>query len=106
MSGGDEFAIEHIGPFEQRFPFDMRITENTWVGSASGQVFFNKIIDDEIAKFIADIQDVVREPEANGKGAGIIDGIQAATAGFLRGAARSGIIPGLDRKSTRLNSSP
>jgi len=94
VAGGDKFAVQGVRPFEQGVPLDMSITEDARVGRASGQVFFYKVIDDVVAKFIANIDNEMVESHIYGYLAGIVDGIEAATAGFLLGASGVGVIPG------------
>ena len=94
VARGDELAIQFVGPAQQRVPFDVRVAEHARVGRAAGQVFAGEIINHEVAELIADVKDVVRETELHGHLAGIVDGVQAAAAGFLFGTAHRRIIPG------------
>jgi hypothetical protein len=93
MAGGDKVAVQGIGPFEQRPPFDMRIAHHAWIGGAAGQVFLNKIFDHEIPEFFPDIQYKMRETMVYGSGASVIEGVQVAATRLFFTPASGGIIP-------------
>ena len=94
MTSGNELTIQRVGAFQQGIPLDVSIAEHTRVRRTASNVFFYKIIDDKIAKFIPDVDDEMVKPHAHRNFAGIVDGVQAATARFFFGTSRIGIIPG------------
>ena len=94
MAGRDKFAIEHIGPAKKAVPLDMGVAEHTRVGGAACHVFVHKIINNVIAKFVANIHDKMVKTQLYGHLARVVDAIERATARFFFGTAGRGIVPG------------
>ncbi len=83
MPGGDEFAFEGIGAFDQRFPLDMCIAEYAGVRGTPGQVLIHEIVDHKVPELTPDIEDVMGEAIGYRQRAGIINRVEAAAACFL-----------------------
>ncbi len=72
----------------------MGVAKHTGVGGAAGHVFVHEIVNDIVAKLLADVHDEMVETHVHGYFPGIVDGIEAAAARFFFRAAGGGIIPG------------
>ena len=72
----------------------MRIAQHTGIRRPASHIFIHEIIDNVVAKFIANINDEVRKTHVDGYLTGVVNGVQAATAGLLFGPTTVGVIPG------------
>src|SRR5688500_7309673 len=102
MAGGYKITIQGICTFQQRTPFDMCIAEYTRVGRTACHIFFYKVIDNMVAKFIAYIQHIMRETMLYRRLTGIVKRIEVAATCFLLATACRGIIPCLHSNAYHL----
>jgi len=99
VAGGNELAVHSVGALQQGAPLDVGVAKYARVGRAAGHVFVDKVVDDVVAKFVADIDDEVGETHVDGHFAGVVDGVEATAAGLLLRPAAIRVIPGFHGNS-------
>ncbi len=55
MAGRDKFTIEVVGPFQQSFPFDVRIAQHAGIGGTTGNIFIDEVVDHQTGELFPNI---------------------------------------------------
>src|SRR4051812_34270382 len=72
----------------------MRITHHAGIGRSPGEIFINKVVDDEITEFFPYIQNEMRKSVLHCSHAGVIETIQVTASCFFFAATAGSVVPG------------
>jgi len=100
MAGGDVIRAELTGAVNQPAKLEILIAHHARIRRAAGLVFVGKVADDVLLEFRRLINQVIRDAKRVADGAGIGNGLRAAT--LVLGAVHAILRPELERDADDL----
>ena len=84
MSRSQILAAQHLRPLQKAVEFHVAVAVNTGIGRQSVFVGTDKFIHDLIPKLLSELKHIVRHPQPDGHGSGVLHVVQRTTGTLLR----------------------
>ena len=81
VARGDVVTVVGRGPVQESAELDRLVADNARVGRSPGQIGLNEGLDDQILELLAEVEDIMRKPQASGDPGGVLGRVGGLAAG-------------------------